>query len=270
MNPLRRGYNGSLAAIQYRKEAVARTNQHPELHDEPVSAAWSGAARTVATIALLLFIGIVVLGPLSNPIASEHLTAPLARFARPVHQAMYLGHGYRFFGPDPGPGHRVVYRIENEQGEFQEFHFPDRERHRPRLLYHRWFMLSETLWDEHAFTPDRESFESAQRALQQQIDEARRNGASTAIVSRLEAEQLRMRRDYDKAIQRITLLVRAVARELLQRHGGRRIELYCQERLIPLPQDVVNGARLDDEGYLTEPLPIGTYTRDELLAEVIE
>lgn len=249
---------------------MAKTNQKTELTSAGDAIAWSAGARTGATIALLAFIGIVLLGPLSNPIASEHLTGPLARWVRPVHQALYLGHGYRFFGPDPGPGHRVVYRIENEAGEIEEFHFPDRQRHRPRLMYHRWFMLSETLWDEHAFTPDRESFQAAQRELQQRIDVARRDGAAPVVVRRLEAEQLRMRREFERAVQRITLLVRAVARELLQRHGGRRIELYCQERLIPLPQDVVNGARLDDDAYLTEPLPIGTYTRDELFAEVIE
>ena len=236
--------------------------------DTPV--AWSPLSRTIASVLLLVFMGIVVLGPLSNPIASAHLTAPLARWIQPIHRALYLGHGYRFFAPDPGPNHIVRYRIHRQDGTVDEFHFPDRDQTWPRLMYHRWFMLSETLWDEHAFTPDPDSFRAAQRDLQNRIDQARQSVNNTRLVQRLEQEQLEMRRAYDLATERISGLVEALARELLRRHGGESIELFLQERLIPLPEDVIAGARLDDPDYLEPASKIGQFDRRELFAEEIE
>jgi hypothetical protein len=49
---------------------------------------------------------------------------------------MYLDHGYFFFAPNPGPSHLVGIRD-------QSVLFPDRKEQWPRLLYHRYFMLSE-------------------------------------------------------------------------------------------------------------------------------
>jgi hypothetical protein len=58
--------------------------------------------------------------------------------------ALYLNHGYYFFAPDPGPGHLVYYDVFDAQGNLlKQGHFPDWELHRPRLWYHRHFMLAE-------------------------------------------------------------------------------------------------------------------------------
>ncbi|NIO41435.1 MAG: hypothetical protein GTO41_15415, partial [Burkholderiales bacterium] len=57
---------------------------------------------------------------------------------------MFLDHGYRFFAPEPGPGHLVRYEVTTSDGAGAAGQFPDRDRIWPRLLYHRWFMLSET------------------------------------------------------------------------------------------------------------------------------
>ena len=131
--------------------------QTPSTNEQPAVYRWSRGLRGAVSTMLVLYLAVVVLGPLSNPIASADLTGPLGRYVAPVHQALFLGHGYRFFGPDPGPGHLLVYKIKTRDGREIEGKFPDRNRHRPRLLYHRWFMLSETIFEEHALMPDKSS-----------------------------------------------------------------------------------------------------------------
>jgi hypothetical protein len=80
---------------------------------------------------------------------------------------MYLSHGYSFFAPNPGPSHLLECEIiprgptadgravhstgrpvvakdgQAMQGTSSWRVFPDRRNDRPRLLYHRYFMLSE-------------------------------------------------------------------------------------------------------------------------------
>ena len=106
--------------------------------------------RFLLSIGITGYLLIVLLGPLSNPIASNNLTGPLSQMVAPVHQSLFLGHGYRFFGPDPSPSHIVEFRIAQANEESITGKFPDREKHWPRLLYHRWFMLSETIYEDRA------------------------------------------------------------------------------------------------------------------------
>ena len=229
--------------------------------------AWGALARGVVSLVIILYLAVVLLGPLANPVGSEELTIPLSRVARPVHQAMYLGHGYRFFGPDPGPGHLLAYRIETSAGQVVEGQFPDRSQHWPRLLYHRWFMLSETVYDHFAFTPTAEVFQKSLQELQQEMDVARAEGAPREILEQLELQQWTMRRDYDLSSQRFEILLRGIAGYLIRKYEGQSIQLFCLERLIPLPVDVRAGSELDDPRYLSDAQQIAEFTRAELLIE---
>jgi hypothetical protein len=56
-----------------------------------------------------------------------------------------LNNGYRFFAPEPGPGHLVHYEVVTGDGRQVDGSFPDWNTERPRLLYHRYFMMSEFL-----------------------------------------------------------------------------------------------------------------------------
>jgi len=72
-------------------------------------------------------------------------------FFLPYTSALYLAHGYAFFAPDPGPNHLVDYTVEFDDGRpAQKGRFPDLKTERPRLLYHRYFMLSEALHNRFA------------------------------------------------------------------------------------------------------------------------
>ena len=112
---------------------------------------------TWAEIALLIAFSVHFLGVLSEPLRffsrSEVRTGPefawLSETIRPYSQWLYINHGYFFFAPNPGPGHLIQcsFTPPNEGDSAEEssskLTLPDRNEHWPRLLYHRYFMLSE-------------------------------------------------------------------------------------------------------------------------------
>ena len=68
----------------------------------------------------------------------------LVDFFRPYLDITYLNHGYQFFAPNPGESHVIRYTVYDEAGAVIESGvFPDLNVHRPRLRYHRHFMLAE-------------------------------------------------------------------------------------------------------------------------------
>lgn len=220
------------------------------------------AVRGVASLLLMGYLLVLVLGPLSNPVGSEFLTRPMARFVSPVHRALFLGHGYRFFGPDPGPGHLVVYRVTDQSGNLIEGQFPDRDTIWPRLMYHRWFMLSETVFQEHALTPDENSFRDTDAELEQQIQALRFHGRA-GLSQRLERERAKLTRQYENTRKRIDELVEAIAGHLLNVNDGQQIELFVQERNVPFAIQVLTGDKLSDEKFLSPLTKIGEFRRNE-------
>jgi hypothetical protein len=197
----------------------------------------------------MAFLAIVVLGPLSNPIASRHLTARLAAWVSPVHRALFLGHGYRFFAPNPGPSHLVQYKITRADGTQLESVFPDRDTIKPRLLYHRWFMLSETVYSEHAQTPSPREFERLNLSRLQQV-KALNKGGRLVLSRSLEATRKREEEAYQRTLKRIDVLVRNIAQFSLEREGGEEIELTVVTRTLPFPAEVRQGADLNDKRFL--------------------
>lgn len=87
----------------------------------------------------------VFLAPLSLPPSSQLIEGITQHTAMQWYlDALYLNHGYYFFAPDPGPGHLIYYEVSDAQGRaIKQGHLPDWELHRPRLWYHRHFMLAE-------------------------------------------------------------------------------------------------------------------------------
>jgi hypothetical protein len=87
-------------------------------------------------------------------------TTAIRSIWRPYTQWLYLDHGYFFFAPNPGPGHllRVIASEDPIPAEstaeldpgWSVTQWPDRNRQWPRLLYHRYFMLSEFYYSRYA------------------------------------------------------------------------------------------------------------------------
>lgn len=105
----------------------------------------SAKVRAVVSLLVILHVGAVFLGPFSTPPQTSDLAMSWARACQPYLDALSLSNGYRFFAPEPGPSHLVRYELTLADGSTREGTFPDRNEHKPRLLYHRYFMLSEFL-----------------------------------------------------------------------------------------------------------------------------
>lgn len=234
------------AALEAPERLSSATTPPDEASEQPVPNIW---LRRFTSVLIVAFLAIVILGPLSNPIASRHLTAPMAAYVSPVHRALFLGHGYRFFAPNPGPSHLVEYKITRADGTQKEGTFPDRETIKPRLLYHRWFMLSETVYSEHAQTPSPREFERLNLSRLQQV-KALNKGGRLVLARSLEATRQREEEAYQRTLKRIDVLVRNIGQFLLDREGGEEIELTVVTRTLPFPAEVRQGADLDDERFL--------------------
>ena len=59
-----------------------------------------------------------------------------------ISKSLYLDHGYHFFAPEPEESTLLSFEAERPDGTVVRGRIPDRAT-RPRLLYHRYFMLTE-------------------------------------------------------------------------------------------------------------------------------
>jgi hypothetical protein len=88
-----------------------------------------------------------------SPVQSGADAELLRSATRPYAQFMFLDHGYFFFAPNPGPGHLLRVMADDEPlptpkdrfgvNPHEGLLFPDRNRHKPRLLYHRYLMFAD-------------------------------------------------------------------------------------------------------------------------------
>ena len=185
---------------------------------------WSALARALASLLLAWHLLALLVWPLSIP--QSILGDALRPIYRPYLEAAYLTHGYKFFGPDPGPSHLIRYDVERADGAHVKGVFPDLKQHWPRLYYHRHFMLSEFV---NSLPP----------------------GAN--FDPRLPWE----RRPLSAAEK---VYVRSYADHLLAVNDGRSVSLELVEHLIPEPDDVVQGMKLDD-ARLYRVRPLGTFDK---------
>lgn len=128
-------------------------------------------------------------------------------------------HGYRFFAPDPGfASHLVKYELEMPGGELTEQKvFPNLVQHRPRLLYHRHFMLTEFL--NRFYVPDDVAAGATEPWMKEQVAARQRDLARVSG---------------------------SYAAHLLAVTGAQRVLLYRREHRIPSPTEVEQGRKLDD------------------------
>lgn len=107
---------------------------------------WPLGLRVVVSLLVTFHIVAVFVGPWS---AIREQASPLAQESRRYLswyiEPLNLSNGYRFFAPEPGPSHLIRYVVTRKDGKVVHGRFPDRETEWPRLLYHRYFMLSETI-----------------------------------------------------------------------------------------------------------------------------
>jgi hypothetical protein len=161
--------------------------------------------RVLISIAILAHLTAVIAAPMAVGPSSQ-LQQNLAEIVHPYLSACYLNHGYRFFCPEPGPGHLIRYQLE---GPDESGKFPDKQTEWPRLFYHRHFMLSEKLANmfvpEHVPQPER-----------------------------------------TEAMKPFEAVAQSYADHLLEVSGAHRVTLELVSHELPSPDDMTNDRPLDD------------------------
>ena len=153
------------------------------------------------SLALLAYLAAVIVPPLAGPPPASELATAALQPLRPLVGSLFLGHGYRFFAPNPGPGHSITWTMQMADGTIRQGSIPDRDADWPRLLYHRRFMIAEKIA---AFVPPPDA------------------PADVLQQSRGEWQPL----------------VKDIAGQLLHRHGGSRVTLQMTEHYLPAPEEV--------------------------------
>jgi hypothetical protein len=101
--------------------------------------------RWAVNVWLVFHISAIIIAPLSVAPSSELVQAAWG-FFRPYLQLLYLNHGYHFFAPEPGESTLLAFAAERPDGSVIHGRIPNPAM-KPRLLYHRHFMLTEHMRD---------------------------------------------------------------------------------------------------------------------------
>ena len=101
--------------------------------------------RRLLSIWLLFHCAAIVIAPAAVSPSSDLVQEAWGWF-QPYLQVLYLDHGYHFFAPEPAESTLLLYEAKRPDGTFVRGHIPDRST-QPRLLYHRYFMLTEHMND---------------------------------------------------------------------------------------------------------------------------
>jgi hypothetical protein len=94
---------------------------------------------------LVFHVTAIIIAPSAVAPSSELVQAGWGVFA-PYLQLLYLNNGYHFFAPEPGESTLLAFEAERPDGSVIRGQIPS-TRMKPRLLYHRHFMLTEHMRD---------------------------------------------------------------------------------------------------------------------------
>ena len=209
---------------------------------------WSPRVRGIVSIFLAFHVAAVFVAPWSMPQPASGLSETVAAGLEPYLLALSLNNGYRFFAPNPGPSHVVHYRVHLRDGSVREGRFPNLEEHQPRQLYHRYFMIAETV----------------DRATAGLFPQPMPPSESPNFHQMSQAELEIARAEFQTAGRRHNEvkkeLLQPIAGRLMIEHDADAVELWCLQHEIPTREEFLAGAVLTDErSYLQRPL--GTFHR---------
>ncbi len=193
------------------------------------TAPWKWYTKLAISLVLSFHVLAVFIPPFTFATSTGSDASPLAMAVmqpmRPYIDAMFLNHGYFFFAPEPGPSHLMRFELELADGTRLERWYPDRQQQWPRLLYHRHFMLSETL---HSSAPPPE----------------------------LTADILLGRETDSEQAQRFLKLRQSFVNHVRQRLVAEDVQLTRVEHLIPAHQDFTRTkVRLTDKSLYVDLTP---------------
>ena len=115
---------------------------------EPAPSGSRGVRRSlhwVINVWLVFHLAAIIIAPAAVGPSSELVHAAWDCF-EPYLEILYLNHGYHFFAPEPEESTLLSYEAERPDGTVIRGRIPD-PAVSPRLLYHRYFMLTEHMRD---------------------------------------------------------------------------------------------------------------------------
>jgi hypothetical protein len=163
---------------------------------------------------------------------------------RPYIEAMYLNNGYFFFAPNPRPNHLIEYRVEYADGrEPTVGRIPDLKTERPRLLYHRHFMVAEAF--NNAYAPPEPLPEPSPPSLTASEQERAAYAIERGMYQRYLDSWQRQRAQYEAMKQ-------SIEAHLKHEFGAANVKIARIEHRQPLPDDFSAGRRLTDQDSYVE------------------
>lgn len=219
---------------------------------------WGLGARVVASLVLAYHLVAVLIHPLGTMPQFDTPGAPpiLPEAVRPAFQpyitALSLDHTYKFFAPNPGPSHLLRYDLyyadgRKEIGDLRN-QFPDKTQHWPRLLYHRYFMLAESLPRPREPAP-------ANTALMPPPGVA-------ALGEVVPAERVPNTAPLTEGPPPAEIFYRGIAEHLARKHGASRVDVFYRTHVFLDPQELEAGRKSDDADTYSEQLLV-SYTAGE-------
>jgi hypothetical protein len=225
---------------------MTNQSQSNTIDDPP----WRPWWRWLISGLLAFHVAAVFLPPFAFSTRTRYGTSDLAEWIipvfRPYVEAAYLDHGYAFFAPNPDASHLVNYKVDYDDGRPSvEGTFPDLATERPRLLYHRHFMLSEHLQSSALSA----SIASGPEPEPRELDDVQ--------LSAWKQDYVRRNREREAALARNRKLYEACwdsyERHLRHVHGGDSVSMVRIEHRPPYPFEVqILKYRLDDERLYRE------------------
>jgi hypothetical protein len=211
----------------------------PRPLEAPAPPSWPLWSKALASGLLALHLAAVFVAPFAFACNAGGSSSPfadaLAGALRPYIVALYLYHGYFFFAPNPGPSRLVDYQVEFADGRSPvKGRFPNLATERPRLLYHRHFMLSEAL--SNRFVPPVPPPEPSPPPLTA-------SAAERTIYQLAKAEHARMLVVWQRQRGQYEELRRSIEEHLLATHGGDKVTLTRIEHRLALPDEVQSADR---------------------------
>lgn len=219
---------------------ISATGGEPQPHEPSRStppALWIKVLISLVAAVHLTAVFVAPLAVASN--MSSPAVEPIRRLLQPYIAALFLDHGYFFFAPEPGPSHLVDYKLEFHDGRAPiEGRFPNLATERPRLLYHRYFMLSEFL--NASYVPPQIPPEPSPPPLTADAVQRDRYQRERSDYDRDANEWQRRRRRYEALRASMEDHLRAVS-------GADRVTITRVQHRLPLPDDfVLLGRKLND------------------------
>ena len=109
----------------------------------PARSPWRRLGLTAVNLWLVYHLFAIVAAP-SSVMPSSRVQRQSWNWVGRYLQSLHLNHGWHFFSPEPGRSTLLSYTLEHADGLTVTRRLPNRTI-QPRLLYHRYFMLTEFL-----------------------------------------------------------------------------------------------------------------------------